>query len=277
MITVEPSEGSEGAMPQRRANAPARLPLGRRSDILSLIEQNGQASVAELSQMFSASDDTIRRDLDALAAQGKLKRAHGGAISLSDESLQHEPIVNRYQANVRAKDRIARRAAALVGDGETLFINGGTTTLGVAKELASKPRLTVLTNNLLIPALVDKTVTWDLYVMGGRYHAGSQVTTRTEGFSLLTTVTTDTAIIGVGGVSPDSGFTVSLFEDAAAIRPMVSRAARVIIVADSSKFGKDNLVPISVQDKPTFLLTDKHPGDDISDWLLANSIELVVA
>ncbi len=264
-------------MPQRRANAPARLPLGRRSDILSLVKQNGQASVAELSRMFSASDDTIRRDLDALAAQGKLKRAHGGAISLSDENQEHEPIVDRYQANVKAKDRIARRAATLVGDGETLFINGGTTTLGVAKELASKSRLTVLTNNLLIPALVDETVTWDLYVLGGRYHSGSQVTTRTEGFSLLTTVTTDTAIIGVGGVSPDSGFTVSLFEDAAAIGPMVSRATRLIIVADSSKFGRDNLVPISVQDKPTFLLTDSHPGDDITDWLLTNSIELIVA
>ena len=264
-------------MPQRKASVPARLPLRRRSDILSLVEQNGQASVTELSRLFSASDDTIRRDLDALAAEGKLKRAHGGAVSLEDENPDHIPIVDRYQANVTAKDRIARRAAALIGDGETLFINGGTTTLGVAKALVSKPRLTVLTNNLLVPAIVDETVTWDLYVLGGRYHAGSQVTTRTEGFSLLTSVTTDTAIIGVGGVSPASGFTVSLFEDAAVIAPMASRAGRVVIVADKSKFDRDNLVPISVLDKPSILLTDEQPRDDIVHWLANNAIELIVA
>lgn len=264
-------------MAQREARATPRLPQRRRNDILSLVEKNGHVNVSELTDMFRASDDTIRRDLDALAAQGKLKRAHGGAVSLEWENTDHKPIGDRQFANVPAKTRIARQVADLISTGERLFINGGTTTLCVAKELVSLSRLTILTNNLLVPAVMEEGTSWDLYVLGGRYHAGSQVTTKTEGLDFMTAVTTDTAIIGIGGVSVESGFTVSLFEDAAAIEQMITRARRLIVVADSSKFGKDHLVPVATRGRETILVTDEMPEAGLSEWLATNSIELLVA
>ena len=253
------------------------MPLKRRSAILLAVEKIGHVSVSQLSKEFRASDDTIRRDLDALAAEGRLQRAHGGAVSLSFRREEYRPISDRTRVNVSAKNRIAQCVAGLISDSESLFINSGTTTLAIAHQLTSRPRLTVLTNNLLIPSVVDDGVSWDLYVLGGRYHFGSQATTRTEGFGQVSSVTTDTAIIGVGGVTGVGGFTVSLFEDAAVIQPMIAKSGRVIIAADSSKFGQDNLVSISLQGRPTSLVTDERPSEDIQDWLHRNDIELIIA
>ncbi len=263
-------------MPLKRASATPRLPLKRRNDILQLVRTNGHVNVTELSEFFDASHDTIRRDLDALAAQGHLRRTHGGAVSPEHENSLHVPIMDRRFINVRSKTRIASKAAALISDGERLFINGGTTTLFVAKALTSRSRLTVLTNNLLVPAVIPENTHWDLYVLGGRYHAGSQVTTKTDGFNTLVPVTTDTAVIGIGGISAECGFTVSLFEDAAVIEQMLHSAKRLIIVADVSKFGKTHLVPIATSSKPAILVTDKKPDESILGWLESNSVELIV-
>ena len=243
---------------------------------MRLIEANGHANVTELSALFDASHDTIRRDLDALAAQGKLRRTHGGAVSQERENSLNVPLMERQFTNVPAKERIARQAAAMISDGERLFINGGTTTLYVAKALTARTRLTLLTNNLLLPTAIPEDCRWDLYVLGGRYHAGSQVTTKTDGFDILLPVTTDTAILGIGGISARSGFSVSLFEDAAAIEQMLASAHRLLIVADASKFGKEHLVPIATNAKQTTLITDAQPNQDIIAWLNKNSIELIV-
>lgn len=263
-------------MPLKKATAAPRLPLKRRNDILRLVRTNGHVNVTELSQFFDASHDTIRRDLDALADQGHLRRTHGGAVSREHENSLNVPIMDRRLVNVSSKARIANQAAALISDGERLFINGGTTTLYVAKALTSRSKLIVLTNNLLIPGVIPEDTRWDLYVLGGRYHAGSQVTTKTDGFNTLVPVTTDTAVIGIGGVSAESGITVSLFEDAAAIEQMLYSAKRLIIVADSSKFGKEHLVPIATDRRPATLVTDKKPDESILGWLESNAVELIV-
>ncbi len=264
-------------MPQRSAPAAPRLPVRRRNDILALVQRDGHVNVSELSKMLGASDDTIRRDLDALAAQGKLRRAHGGAVSLDMPQQTDEPTGRRRLVNIAAKTRIARRTSELIADGERLFINGGTTTLCVAEALSSRSRLTVLTNNLLIPAAVDENTRWDLYVLGGRVHAGSQVTTKTEGLSFPTSATADTAVIGIGGLAPASGFTVSLFEDAAAIEQMLKGSRRLVVVADSSKFEKVNLVPIQTSGHETTLVTDERPRESLLTWLDDNGIKLTVA
>ena len=262
--------------PKRASAITPRLPLKRRNDILQLVRTNGHVNVTEMSAFFEASHDTIRRDLDALAAQGHLRRTHGGAVSLEHENALNVPVIDRRLVNVASKTRIAQQTAGLISDGERLFINGGTTTLFVAKALTSRARLTVLTNNLLVPSVIPEDNNWDLYVLGGRYHAGSQVTTKTDGFNTLVPVTTDTAVVGIGGVSAESGFTVSLFEDAAAIEQMLYSAKRLIVVADASKFGKEHLVPIATNGKPTILVTDKTPDEDVMSWLQSNSVELIV-
>ena len=262
--------------PKRASATTPRLPLKRRNDILELVRTNGHVNVTEMSAFFDASHDTIRRDLDALAAQGHLRRTHGGAVSLEHENLMNVPVMDRQLVNVPAKTRIAKKVATWIADGERLFINGGTTTLFVAKALIPRARLTVLTNNLLVPAVIPEDSHWDVYVLGGRYHAGSQVTTKTDGFNTIVPVKTDTAIIGIGGVSAASGFTVSLFEDAAVIQQMLYSAKRLVFVADASKFGREHLVPIAINDKPAMLVTDSQPDKNVKDWLKGYSVELIV-
>ncbi len=262
--------------PKRAGATTPRLPLKRRNDILELVRTNGHVNVTEMTEFFDASHDTIRRDLDALAAEGHLRRTHGGAVSLEHENSLNVPVLDRRLVNVPAKTRIADKVAALIADGERLFINGGTTTLFVARALTPRARLTVLTNNLLVPAVIPEDSHWDLHVLGGRYHAGSQVTTKTDGFNTFVPVKTDTAVIGVGGVTAAAGFTVSLFEDAAIIQQMLYSAKRLIFVADASKFGREHLVPIATSDKPALLVTDGQPDEHVRDWLNSHSVELIV-
>src|ERR1700716_2739122 len=129
------------------------LPARRRSELLQLARNHSQVTVADLASKFGVSPDTIRRDLDVLAGQGLLERTHGGAVPAGLVN-QDSPLDQRIVTHKPAKQRIARAAADLIRDGETLMINGGSTTLAFARELAGCRDLTIVTNNLQVPPAV---------------------------------------------------------------------------------------------------------------------------
>src|SRR6202011_4269507 len=124
------------------------LPAKRHLELLGLVRARGQMTVNELSGHFAVSGDTVRRDLDLLASQGLLKRTHGGAVAMDNLVHQDSTFMQRMSTRVPAKRRIARAASRLIGDGETLLINGGSTTKIFAAELVNRRKLTVVTNNL---------------------------------------------------------------------------------------------------------------------------------
>src|SRR5512142_1258599 len=119
----------------------------RQKQILSLLEQQGRLSVAEIVQQFSISEATARRDLETLASQGKAQRVHGGVISV-EQAPPELPILDREREQTDEKSRIGRAAASLVTDKETVFLGSGTTVLEVARNLRDRKHLTVITNSL---------------------------------------------------------------------------------------------------------------------------------
>src|SRR6516164_5660743 len=130
------------------------LPAQRQSEVIKLLEIKGQMSVSEISDYFNISEDTVRRDLDALAQKGALTRTHGGAVTITALVHRDSPFLHRLNTHTAEKQRIAKAAAALIGDGETLLINGGSTTRLFAAEL-SQQYLTVVTNNLSVPGVLS--------------------------------------------------------------------------------------------------------------------------
>src|ERR1700732_1555235 len=157
--------------------------LARRQQELQLVEARGQISVEELARHFSVSDDTIRRDLQELEKRKLLLRTHGGAASAALLVHRATPFLTRANANADAKATIGRAAAQLISDGETLIINGGSTTFAFATSLGARHNITIVTNNVaMLPVLSPETFQ-DVYVLGGSYSMKLNSTVGFVGFT----------------------------------------------------------------------------------------------
>jgi DeoR family transcriptional regulator, fructose operon transcriptional repressor len=255
------------------------LPAGRKAQLAAHVADTGQVTVAELAERFGVSIDTVRRDLDQLAADGILVRTYGGAVSLSTVFRADRAVDQRLAVQEQEKEKIAALAAALVQDGSTIMINGGTTTLAVARNLGQHRDLTVATNNLLVPGALPPTAIRDIYVFGGAVRALTLATIGPVSFRANTgaelDISCDLALIGVGAVAPDAGYTTSNLAEAAMMQEMISRAARVAILADSSKFGRRLFAQVSELGAADYLITDTAPPPDLQDALKASGVELL--
>ena len=255
------------------------LPAGRKAQLAAYVADSGQVTVGELAERFGVSIDTVRRDLDQLAAEGILVRTYGGAVSLSTAFRTDRAVDQRLTVQEQEKEKIAALAAALVQDGSTIMINGGTTTLALARNLGQHRDLTVATNNLLVPGALPPTAIRDIYMFGGAVRALTLATIgpvsfRANGGAELD-ISCDLALIGVGAVAADAGYTTSNLAEAVMMQEMISRAARVAILADSSKFGRRLFAQVSELGAADYLITDTAPPPDLRDALKASGVELL--
>jgi DeoR/GlpR family transcriptional regulator of sugar metabolism len=232
-------------------------------------------TVAELASRFGVSPDTIRRDLDLLAERGLLERTHGGAVP-AGLVTEDSPLDQRIATHKPAKQRIGLMAATLVRDGETLMINGGSTTLAFAQELGAHRDVTIVTNNLRVPAAVPRSAVRDLYLLGGQYRFESQVTIGAVGFATVPSISADTAVIGVGGITV-GGLSTTLLVEAEMMRAMIGSATRTIVVTDASKFGHSSFAQIVSLEHIEVLVTDEPPPADLAQALAESQVRVLVA
>jgi DeoR family transcriptional regulator, fructose operon transcriptional repressor len=256
-----------------------RLPAGRKAQLAAYVAEAGQVTVGELAERFGVSIDTVRRDLDQLSADGVLVRTYGGAVSLSTAFRTDSAVDQRLALLEEEKEQIAVLAAELVQDGSTIMINGGTTTLALARNLRQHRDLTVATNNLLVPGALPPTAIRDVYIFGGAVRTLTLTTIGPVSFRANSgaelDISCDLALIGVGAVSADAGYTTSNLAEAAMMQEMISRAARVAILADSSKFGRRLFAQVSELGSADYLITDSMPPSDLREALAANRVELI--
>src|SRR3954447_23438784 len=205
------------------------LPAVRRSNILGLIKQLGQITVTEMSARFEVSLDTIRRDLDTLADQGLISRIHGGAVPIDSMASADSPFEQRINAHQIAKTNIGRAAVRLISSGETLIVNGGSTAVAFAASLGDLQRLTIVTNNLSLPAAIPPNAGNSLYLLGGEIRSGARVTLGPVGFVGTRQIIADTAVVGMGGITED-GCSTSHIEEATMMSAMIVAARRTIVI-----------------------------------------------
>lgn len=256
-----------------------RLPAGRKADLLAFVADAGQVTVAELAKRFGVSIDTVRRDLDQLDRDGLLVRTHGGAVSIADAPRNDRGLDVRLRMQTAEKEAIAALAAELVEDGSVIMLNGGTTTLAVARALRKHRELTVATNNLRIPGEISPKVFRDLYVFGGAVRSVTQATTGPVVFTMNpggieVEIQCDLALIAVGAVS-ESGYSTSNLADAAMMSEMIHRAAKTAILADSSKFGRRLFAQVGTLDVADYLVTDRRPDGDLAHALDLAGVKVI--
>lgn len=259
-----------------------RLPAGRKAELAAYVTEVGEASVVRLAERFEVSVDTIRRDLDALDAESYLIRTHGGAVSLSALPRPEFGLDVRMRMQTEAKEAIGAAAAALVTDGMVLMINAGTTTLAVARHLRERRELTIATNSLRFPAEIAPEGVRDLYVFGGAVRLTAQATVGPVAFPagaevIDREIQADLALIGVGSVSAQGGYWTSNLMEAAMLRGMMQRAARVAVLADSTKLERRLFAQIAPLDVADYLIIEAPPPDSMVTALSEANVEVIVA
>lgn len=229
----------------------------RRSRILELLREKGDLEVQDLSAELGVSLMTIRRDVSELEAEGAVERFHGGArLPQQSVSVEEDTALSMSFYPGRYKDAIARAAAALVEDGDSLFMNSGTTTLAVLKYLNNRP-VRVITNNALASIFMEDAQ-MELILTGGRYRHASMALVGDLAISNLTRFYASKCILGAKGVSFERGVTTHI-QTGTAINDMMLNQLRgtCIIVADGSKIGKSyDFVNIGIE-KVNILITDQ--------------------
>lgn len=221
--------------------------------IIQHLNQRGTLSVQELLAMFGVSRETIRRDLQKMESQGLVTKVRGG---LKLQTSSHEPPYSRRStSNLAQKQAIARAALELVSDGDTLYIDSGTTTLEFARLLGEKRRLSIFTNSLPVATMLAEKQT-DIYLIGGLLRRGELSLSGALGELSIGQFYADKAFVGAGGVSPELGLTDYHIEEAALRRIVLARASQGIVLADSSKFGTRALAHVVPFGEVAALVTD---------------------
>lgn len=205
--------------------------------IVDFVESRKSITVAEVASEFSIGMTTARRDLDTLADQGKIQRVHGGAMALP-KAPPEPPALHRTQEQAAEKQQIGRLAAALIQDGDTVFLGAGTTVMEVARELVNRRDLTVITNSLLVINTLAEAPGINLVVLGGFFRSSEKSFLGHITEQALTEFRVAKVVMGVRAIDVEQGLTEEFPPEAATNRVVLKIGQQVIIVADHTKFGR---------------------------------------
>lgn len=233
----------------------------RRQKILDILHQNGKVSVAAISRELGTTPVTIRSDLTALEQEGHLIRVQGGAVlPPRNKGIQAVPIVS----NVEEKKRIASTVAGMICDGDTLFINSGTTTEYVATALEIRANLNIVTNSLAVATILGEIPSFRVILVGGEINAQYGFTYGGDALSQLEKYNAHWAILSIDGISTACGITTRHAEEAIVDRTMIANASNTLIVADHSKIERAGFARVRDDLEGITVVTDSSNTDELA-------------
>ena len=204
----------------------------RKKIILEKLAEDGQVLAKQLSEMFGLSEDTVRRDLRELDAEGLLQRVHGGALPVSSAIAS---FAERNQLESGAKRAIAKAAAAMIAPGQVAIIDGGTTSALLVSQLPADLRATIVTHSPNVAVALAAHPSIDVILIGGRLYKHSIVAVGAAAMEGIARIHADLYFMGVTGVHPVAGLSTGDFEEAAIKRALAERAAETVVLASQSK------------------------------------------
>ncbi len=244
----------------------------REREILEILMDNRANSVAEISKMLDVSSVTIRNNLNSLADKGVVVRTWGGAAPAF-----HPEIMARQRLMTEAKARIARAAAALVRDGDTIMIEAGTTTALIARYLFGKRDVFIVSNSNLVVPYTRANPALRLTLVGGEFRPSSESTVGPVALEQLERFHVRLAFVGTDGFSRENGLTTHLVEGAEIVKKMAAQAEQVVLTADSSKYGKSGFVRVLPLERMNRIITDEGLDISIQDELRGEGLDIEIA
>jgi DeoR/GlpR family transcriptional regulator of sugar metabolism len=262
------------------ARALKTLPAGRKARIITYANKQGQVTVVELAEYLKVSPDTIRRDLDELSSDDLLIRTHGGAISMRLIPKPDSNLDLRLGIQTERKEKIARATVTLIENNCVLLMNSGTTILAVARALANHKDLTIVTNNLQIAKEISPSSVRALHIVGGTVLFSSEATIGPVALPIVggeeIHIQCDIALISVGGVSAQGGYSVSNLAEASMFKEMIYKASKVVILADATKINLKLFAKLANLSDADYFVTDEEPPAAFKAALHEANVKLVL-
>ncbi|MCW2582246.1 MAG: Transcriptional regulator, DeoR family [Klenkia sp.] len=250
----------------------------RQQAIAGLVAARGRLAVTAVAERFGVTTETVRRDLAVLERAGMLRRVHGGAVPTSALTVVEPGLGERRSTRTDQKRRIASVALALIPDVDgSLILDGGSSTASLAEVLPADRRLLVVTNSVPISHRLTVAPGVSLHVLGGRVRGVTQTAVGESTVAALADLKVDVAFLGANGVSAGHGFSTPDETEAASKRAMVRAAQRVVVLADSSKLGREHLVRFASVDDVDVLVTDDEADPDVVTEIESHGIEVLTA
>ncbi|GGK84858.1 DeoR family transcriptional regulator [Planomonospora parontospora subsp. parontospora] len=234
------------------------LAAQRRDLLLERLRTDGRIVAKDLAAELGMSEDSIRRDLRDLAAAGLCQRVYGGALPASPATADYAA---RRDVQVSGKQRVAAAAAALVGPGSTVIIDGGTTALAVVHALPPDLRATVVTHSPTVASALADHRDVEVYLIGGRLFKHSMVACGAAAMEAARGLNADLFLLGVTGVHPEAGLTTGDADEAAMKRALARRAADTYVLASSEKIGAASRFAVLPLAEVAGVVTDASADD----------------
>ncbi len=234
----------------------------RRELLLRRLHTDGKLIARDLARELAVSEDSVRRDLRDLAAAGLCQRVYGGAMPVSAATADYR---SREIVEPESKQRVAERAAALIHPGERVLLDGGTTTLAVARSLPADLAATVVTHSPTIAAALIDHPTVEILLLGGRIFKHSAVACGAAAVEAAQAITADLFLLGVTGVHPEHGLTTGDADEAAMKRALAARAADTYVLASTEKLGAVSAYRVLDLDSVSGIVTDAAGGEPLDE------------
>jgi DeoR family transcriptional regulator, glycerol-3-phosphate regulon repressor len=250
----------------------------REQEILNELRlAGGSARVGYLAERLGVSDETVRRNIKSLQARSQVRKVHGGVLLSEDLTLTEQPLQARMRRNADPKRQLARKLAGMIEDGDSLFLDIGSTTAYAAQALAGHRNLYVVTNSLAVANTLASVNNNRVFFAGGelRRHDGGSF--GDDAISFVRRFNLQYAVFSTGAINAEIGFMLHDMAEADLSRAIAARAQTCIILADSEKFGRRAPIAISDQAGIDILITDKAPPEAVQNMLERHEISLVLA
>jgi len=248
----------------------------RRQSMLDVLRKQPGLRVPELAQALDVSEGTVRNDLNALEEDGKLKRVHGGAVLNDQDHFQNNPFVRRYKQNPAAKLAIAREAAPLVMDGDSILLDASSTCYYFARELSERQGLRVVTNGFEVARELAQNPSNNVILIGGVVNNDSSSVTGLWSERIIEDLRIQKAFLSCSGFSLERGMTEILLAEAQIKRKVIESSQQLFALVDSTKFGREDLTSFASPKKIVRLFTDNQLSSDWAERLTQAGIEFTI-
>ena len=248
----------------------------RRQSLLDMLWKQPGLRIPELALALDVSEGTVRNDLDALEQQGLLTRVHGGAILNPQDQFQNDSFVGRYQQNAAAKLAIARAAAALVDNGDSILLDASTTAYYFAKALSERRHLRVMTNGFEGARELAQNTTNTVVLIGGIVNHESSSVTGLFSEHIIEELHIQKAFLSCTGFSLTCGMTEVHLAEAQLKQKVIESSQHLFALVDSTKFGKEDLTAFARPERITRLFTDACLSSNWAERLSQAGIEFTI-
>lgn len=251
----------------------------RRSQIAQMVMEQGKVIVSELVDMFHVTETSIRRDLNILEDNKRLKRIHGGAIPIPG-NFRTDSFAEKESLHIKSKESIGQVAASMVKQGDIILLDSGTTTLQIIRNIPSSLRVnnlvTIVTNSIPVAHEVLAWPSPNLTILGGIYLPDYQATVGPQTVTQLNELSANIAFLGTDGLTLHGGATTANVLMAEIDRLMVEHSRRAVLVTDSSKIGRVGFTPVKPISSYDTIITDSNAQQDFIDAIREMGVELIL-